>query len=193
MNKLHMFCSYFGRNVKLNESIYVLLYWHWIKWLCVIWKRSLTVMNPQINITQLCSFMELFCLFRLIVLLLLYGWVTVFSSNQFPAAAGSCFQQTSYDKLTQTSRPAKPNNRQMKLATGWCRKLNIWATRDKIYPPYKYYFFDFLYCKFTHPLHLHFIKLKTTSVCQFKTIIADKGNNIGRHWKLQKSHYGLQR
>jgi len=54
-----------------------------------------------------------FSLFRLIVLLLLYGWVTVFSLNPFPAATGSYFQQTSSDELT----PAKPRCKVDKL--GW--------------------------------------------------------------------------
>lgn len=69
--------------------------------------------------------MELFGLFKLIVFHLLYVRVTLFSSNQFPAAADSCFQQTSSDKLT----------------LPYLSSQTKWQTNKKIFSPDKYYYF----------------------------------------------------
>ncbi len=83
------------------------------KWLHVMWKVLLVVMNLQRIITfpQLCVLAS----FRL--LFWFYSPQILLSSTLFPDAAGSCFQWKNSDKLT--INHLLSTTQQTKLATSW--------------------------------------------------------------------------
>lgn len=121
--------------------------------------KGVTRWWTQINITLLCSFMELFffCLFKLIVLLLLNGWVTVFSSNYFQQQQVDVFNK----QVLINWLPYLPNQTKWQADKACnCLVKTIYPTKyinprysytnKKTFLPCKNSSLDFLHCKFTY-------------------------------------------